>query len=79
MVERWLNATRGCTKEFKKRKNENGAALMWDIAVRVIMRNLQHLEREHFEAVPWILARRMWMVFEKKSVLPSCSWVENIR
>jgi hypothetical protein len=69
MLESWLAATRGRTKEIKEYKNAKGAAKMWDMAMRVVMVNLKDLQREHFEGVPWMLARKMWEMFEKKSVL----------
>ena len=71
MLERWSAATRGRTKEVKERKNEKGAASMWDMAMRVVMVNLQDLDREHIEGVPWMLANKMCMIFDKKLVLPS--------
>jgi hypothetical protein len=71
MLERWTAATRGRTKEVKERKNEKGAASMWDMAMRVVMVNLQDLDREHFDGVPWMIAKKMWMMFDKKLVLSS--------
>jgi hypothetical protein len=68
MLETWAAATKGRNEELKTYKNAKGAATMWDMAMRVVMVNLNDLERDHLDGLSWVHAKRMWATFEKKSV-----------